>query len=182
MMQPCCRAPNFFIEAIFLLLMAVLRRFLRARSWQSYPAQEQFENAMNWRLKHNVTNLYATFDSEEFESAKRFYPRWTGRRDKVCWDTNSYLPAFLRWRKKGLPLYVYRLASLNPVEKELYAVPPERRYQRMYVRQFSSFIDLSNVSKKVSFYTSSWRGSVSHSAQHFLILQILHQYHLRHLS
>jgi len=136
MIQPCCRAPNFFIKAILLLLMAILRRFLRARSWQPYPAQEQFQNAMNWRLKHDVTNLYATFDAEEFESAKRFYPRWTGRRDKVCWDTNSYLPILLRWQKKGLPLYVYRLASLNPVEKELYAVPPERRYQRMYVRQF----------------------------------------------
>jgi len=27
--------------------------------------------------------LYTRFDTEEFEDANRFYPRWTGRRDKV---------------------------------------------------------------------------------------------------
>ncbi|KAF5360601.1 hypothetical protein D9756_004638 [Leucocoprinus leucothites] len=97
---------------------ASLLRFLRARSWQPAAAQKKFQDAENWRLKYNVNNLYSTFDSEEFESSKRFYPRWTGRRDK---------------RKKGLPLYVYRLASLDPVEKELHATPPERRYQRIIV-------------------------------------------------
>ncbi|KAJ3560204.1 hypothetical protein NP233_g10993 [Leucocoprinus birnbaumii] len=91
-----------------------LLRFLRARSWQPAAAQKQFQDAENWRLKYDVNNLYATFDPEEFEKSKRFYPRWTGRRDK-----------------KGLPLYVYRLASLDPVEKELHATPPERRYQRI---------------------------------------------------
>ena len=30
-----------------------------------------------------MLDLYATFDPDELESAKRFYPRWTGRRDKV---------------------------------------------------------------------------------------------------
>ncbi|KXN83114.1 Sec14 cytosolic factor [Leucoagaricus sp. SymC.cos] len=95
---------------------ATLLRFLRARSWQPLAAQKQFQDAEDWRKKYDVENLYAKFDPEEFESAKRFYPRWTGRRDK-----------------KGLPLYVYRLASLEPVEKELYATPPERRYQRIIV-------------------------------------------------
>lgn len=31
-----------------------------------------------------MDNLYNTFDVDEFESSKRFYPRWTGRRDKAC--------------------------------------------------------------------------------------------------
>jgi hypothetical protein len=31
----------------------------------------------------DVNKLFANFDPVEFESARRFYPRWTGRRDKV---------------------------------------------------------------------------------------------------
>ncbi|KAH7906513.1 CRAL-TRIO domain-containing protein [Hygrophoropsis aurantiaca] len=51
------------------------------------------------------------------ESSRRFYPRWTGRRDK-----------------QGLPVYVYRLASLDLAQrKELDAVSSERRYQRIIV-------------------------------------------------
>ncbi|EKM79113.1 hypothetical protein AGABI1DRAFT_106707 [Agaricus bisporus var. burnettii JB137-S8] len=95
---------------------ATLLRFLRARNWQPAAAQKQFKDAEAWRSKHDVYNLYATFDSEEFEHSKRYYPRWTGRRDK-----------------KGLPLYVYRLAALEPLEKELFAVPPDRRYQCLIV-------------------------------------------------
>lgn len=30
-------------------------------------------------------------------------------------------------------MYVYRLASLEPLSKEIFAVKPERRYQRMYI-------------------------------------------------
>lgn len=33
--------------------------------------------------------------------------------------------------QNGLPIYVYRLASLAPIQKELNQVPSERRYQRM---------------------------------------------------
>ncbi|TFK39054.1 CRAL/TRIO domain-containing protein [Crucibulum laeve] len=91
-----------------------LIRFLRARSFHPAQAQKQFVDAEAWRKKHDVDNLYATFEHEEFESAKRFYPRWTGRRDK-----------------QGLPVYVYRLASLEPIQKELDAVPADRRYQRI---------------------------------------------------
>lgn len=131
--------------------MDVRRRFLRARSWQPHLAQEQFQDAENWRLNHDVNNLYATFDLEEFEYAKRFYPRWTGRRDKVCWDIIMYSPVHLRRQKTGLPLYVYRLASLNLVEKELYATPPERRYQRMYVKQFLPLLVLLIQESKYRF-------------------------------
>ncbi|KAH9923583.1 CRAL/TRIO domain-containing protein [Amylocystis lapponica] len=91
-----------------------LLRFLRARRFDPQKALKQFSDAEAWRKAHNVDALYATFDHVEFEDARRFYPRWTGRRDK-----------------NGLPLYVYRLASLGPIQKELNAVPPERRYQRI---------------------------------------------------
>lgn len=32
----------------------------------------------------------------------------------------------------GIPVYLYRLASLEPLSREILAVKPERRYQRMY--------------------------------------------------
>ncbi|EPS98610.1 hypothetical protein FOMPIDRAFT_1126018 [Fomitopsis schrenkii] len=89
-------------------------RFLRARRFDPQKALKQFQDAELWRKKHRVDWLYATFDPIELEDSRRFYPRWTGRRDK-----------------SGLPLYVYRLASLAPIKSELDAVPPPRRYQRI---------------------------------------------------
>lgn len=63
------------------------RRFLRARRFDPAKAQKQFADAETWRSKNNVDELFATFPVDEFESSKRFYPRWTGRRDKVsCRD------------------------------------------------------------------------------------------------
>ncbi|KAI0643093.1 CRAL/TRIO domain-containing protein [Trametes meyenii] len=92
-----------------------LLRFLRARRFDPQKAMKQFADAEAWRKKHNVDTLYATFPVDEFERARRFYPRWTGRRDK-----------------NGLPVYVYRIASLaGPLQKELNSVSPERRYQRI---------------------------------------------------
>ncbi|ETW82010.1 phosphatidylinositol transfer protein [Heterobasidion irregulare TC 32-1] len=94
---------------------ATLLRFLRARHFDPAKAQKQFADTEAWRMEHEVDRLYATFDSVEFERAKHFYPRWTGRRDK-----------------HGVPVYVYRLASLTgPMHKELTSVPTERRYQRI---------------------------------------------------
>jgi hypothetical protein len=58
----------------------------------------------------------------------------------------AYIPIVLNlWRKNGRPLYVYRLASLEPVEKELHATPPERRYQRMYGAVPSDFTSPSDA-------------------------------------
>ncbi|KAI0088474.1 CRAL/TRIO domain-containing protein [Irpex rosettiformis] len=94
-----------------------LLRFLRARRFDSAKAHKQFADAEAWRAKHNVDELYATFPVDEMESSRRFYPRWTGRRDK-----------------NGLPVYVYRLASLDTqLQKELNQIPTERRYQRIVV-------------------------------------------------
>ncbi|KAI9568342.1 CRAL/TRIO domain-containing protein [Boletus coccyginus] len=92
-----------------------LMRFLRARLFDLQKAEKQFARAEAWRKQHDVDVLFDTFDVDELESSRRFYPRWTGRRDK-----------------QGLPLYVYRLASLDSALRlELNAVPPERRHQRI---------------------------------------------------
>ncbi|KAH9073372.1 hypothetical protein EDB83DRAFT_2356836 [Lactarius deliciosus] len=88
---------------------ATLLRFLRARKFDPVKAHKQFAATEAWRVKLDVLNLYATFDPDELESAKRFYPRWTGRRDK-----------------HGIPVYVFRLASLSgTLQKELNAAPEE---------------------------------------------------------
>ncbi|KAK0240690.1 CRAL/TRIO domain-containing protein [Armillaria nabsnona] len=93
-----------------------LLRFLRARRFDISKAQKQFSDTEAWRKKHDVDRLFATFDDDEFELTKRFYPQWTGRRDK-----------------DGNPLYVYHIASLAPIQKELDAVSHDRRYQRIVV-------------------------------------------------
>ncbi|KAI0265711.1 CRAL-TRIO domain-containing protein, partial [Gloeopeniophorella convolvens] len=94
---------------------ATLLRFLRARKYDPAKAHKQFAATEAWRAEHDVARLYATFDPAELEAAKRFYPRWTGRRDKL-----------------GFPVYVFRLAALaGPLQKELNAVPEARRYQRI---------------------------------------------------
>jgi len=115
-------------------------RFLRARGFNPAAAQKQFSDAESWRKRHDVHNLYVTFDADEFETSKRFYPRWTGRRDKVCACTQHLvLVVTFHLPQNGLPLYVYRIASLIPIQKELDLVPPERRYQRMCVLQYFAF-------------------------------------------
>ncbi|KAI0064179.1 CRAL/TRIO domain-containing protein [Artomyces pyxidatus] len=94
---------------------ATLLRFLRARRFDPAKAQTQFTTTENWRRENDIKQLYATFPIDEFERAKHFYPRWTGRRDK-----------------QGVPVYVYRLASLTgDMVKELHSSPEERRYQRI---------------------------------------------------
>ncbi|KAK0195040.1 CRAL/TRIO domain-containing protein [Armillaria mellea] len=93
-----------------------LLRFLRARRFDISKAQKQFSDTEAWRKEHGVDRLFATFDDDEFELSKRFYPQWTGRRDK-----------------DGNPLYVYHIASLAPIQKELDAVSHDRRYQRIVV-------------------------------------------------
>ncbi|THV03808.1 CRAL/TRIO domain-containing protein [Dendrothele bispora CBS 962.96] len=93
---------------------ATLLRFLRARRFEPAKALKQFSDTASWRKRHRVDKLYAEFPVEEFESSKRYYPRWTGRRDKG-----------------GRPVYVYKLAAIEPFTKEIHSVSAERRYERI---------------------------------------------------
>ena len=65
------------------------RRFLRARGFNIAAAQKQFTDAENWRKKYDVHKLYQGMNVETIEHARRFYPRWTGRRDKVSIDMSN---------------------------------------------------------------------------------------------
>ncbi|THH11663.1 hypothetical protein EW145_g494 [Phellinidium pouzarii] len=96
---------------------ATALRFLRARKFDVAKAKKQFSDRIKWEKVHNVHELFANFPTEEFENSRRYYPRWTGRRDK-----------------QGLPIYVYRLNALtNDIRDEINSVPPERRYERIVV-------------------------------------------------
>jgi hypothetical protein len=105
-----------FFTSLHPLFTTICRRFLRARKYNPHKALSQFSATESWRAEHSVPTLYSTFSPDEFESAKRFYPRWSGRRDK-----------------EGHPLFVFRLASIatSSMQKELQSVSSERRYQRI---------------------------------------------------
>ena len=60
------------------------RRFLRARRFDVIKAQKQFLDRVSWEKKYDVPNMFANFPTDEFENSRKYYPRWTGRRDKVC--------------------------------------------------------------------------------------------------
>lgn len=92
-------------------------RFLRARRFDVIKAQKQFTDRILWEKKYDVQNLFANFPTDEFENSRKYYPRWTGRRDK-----------------HGLPLYVYKLGALSSgIQAEITSVPAQRRYERIIV-------------------------------------------------
>ena len=90
------------------------RRFLRARSFSVPDALQQFRASSTWRQQTNVDEIYSSMPVDEFEESRAFYPRWTGRRDRL-----------------GRPVYVFRLSSLAAHSKELLKAPEQRRYQRI---------------------------------------------------
>ena len=96
-------------------------RFLHARKSDPAKAHKQFAATETWRRENKVLDLYATFDSDELESAKRFYPRWTGRRDKVSLDLWSM--SFLRTTMFAYTAWNTRLhISLSITDR----APPKR--------------------------------------------------------
>jgi hypothetical protein len=91
------------------------RRFLRARSFNVPKAMKQFSTTDEWRKKVKVDQVYDTYPVADMEASRAYYPRWTGRRDKL-----------------GRPVYVYRIASLTKeYQKEIYSKTEEKRYQSM---------------------------------------------------
>jgi len=68
-----------------------------------------------WRKDAQVDQVYQTFPVADMEASRAYYPRWTGRRDRL-----------------GRPLYVYRIGSITKEhQKEIYSQTEEKRYQRM---------------------------------------------------
>ncbi|THH23072.1 hypothetical protein EUX98_g8108 [Antrodiella citrinella] len=126
-----------------------LLRFLRARRFDPLKAQKQFADAEAWRNKHKVDELYATFPEEEFEDAKHFYPRWTGRRDKK--ELNKVPPE--RRYQRIVALYEIMVRFVFPLCTSL-----PHRTAPTPVSCVTTIIDLEQVS-----LTSMW--SLRHHLQ-----------------
>jgi hypothetical protein len=59
-----------------------IRRFLRARKWVPQDAYVQFSETEKFRNANEIEKLYDTIDIDSYESSRKLYPRFTGRRDK----------------------------------------------------------------------------------------------------
>ncbi|OOO09020.1 cellular retinaldehyde-binding/triple function domain protein [Aspergillus oryzae] len=59
-----------------------LLRFFKASHLNPHRALQQLEEATRFREEQHVLHLYMTIHVDDFEDTRRFYPHWTGRRDK----------------------------------------------------------------------------------------------------
>ncbi|KAK6345760.1 hypothetical protein TWF718_007667 [Orbilia javanica] len=82
---------------------ALLLKFLRASRFNLVPALRQFETTEKWRKDGAINEIYDGFDVKEFEETRKYYPQWTGRRDK-----------------NGVPIQVYEVGSLDSRKMNLY--------------------------------------------------------------
>ncbi|KAK9422646.1 putative CRAL-TRIO domain-containing protein [Seiridium unicorne] len=71
-------------------------RYLRARKWVVQDAYGQFSDTEKFRKANDIEVLYDTMDVEAYETSKKLYPRFTGRRDR-----------------RGIPIYVYQIRHLD---------------------------------------------------------------------
>ena len=58
-------------------------RFLRARKFDIPGAVKQYTDFLAWRDDKGVDEAYENYDVEEFETLRRLYPMFVGRRDLV---------------------------------------------------------------------------------------------------
>ncbi|KAH6659274.1 CRAL-TRIO domain-containing protein [Truncatella angustata] len=73
-----------------------LIRYLRARKWVVQDAYGQFSDTEKFRKANDIGVLYDTMDIEAYETSKKLYPRFVGRRDR-----------------RGIPIYVYQVRHLD---------------------------------------------------------------------
>ena len=89
-----------------------LLRYLRARKFIPQEAFKQLKDTEDWRKENQLEKLYETIDINEYESSRRLYPQWTGRRDK-----------------RGIPFYVYEIGDLNPKDITAYTTSKDKKNQ-----------------------------------------------------
>ncbi|KAF3928604.1 hypothetical protein AA313_de0203717 [Arthrobotrys entomopaga] len=82
---------------------AYLLKFLRAGRFNLQAALQQFQLTEKWRKNGGIDGIYDDFDVKEFEETRKYYPQWTGRRDK-----------------NGVPIQVYEVAALDSRKMNTY--------------------------------------------------------------
>ncbi|KAK6528610.1 hypothetical protein TWF281_009848 [Arthrobotrys megalospora] len=80
-----------------------LLKFLRAGRFNLAAAFRQFETTERWRKNGGIDEIYDDFDVKEFEETRKYYPQWTGRRDK-----------------NGVPIQVYEVGALDSRKMNMY--------------------------------------------------------------
>ncbi|CAJ2501854.1 Uu.00g047070.m01.CDS01 [Anthostomella pinea] len=95
-----------------------LLRYLRARKWvvqDSYgqDAYGQFSETEKFRDANQITLLYDSIDVDSYETSKKLYPRFTGRRDK-----------------RGIPIYVYQIRHLDSKAVAAYEKETKTTYSK----------------------------------------------------
>ncbi|GAP91947.1 putative SEC14 cytosolic factor [Rosellinia necatrix] len=90
-----------------------LLRFLRARKWVPQDAYVQFSETEKFRNANEIGKLYDTIDIDSYESSRKLYPRFTGRRDK-----------------RGIPIYVFQIRHLDSKAVADYERSTETTYSK----------------------------------------------------
>ncbi|KAE8152336.1 CRAL/TRIO domain-containing protein [Aspergillus avenaceus] len=73
-----------------------LLRFFKAGQFDPQKAIQQFQEAVKFHQAQHVLGLYDNIHVQDFEDARKFYPHWTGRRDR-----------------RGLPILMVDMAHYN---------------------------------------------------------------------
>ncbi|KAI0444292.1 CRAL-TRIO domain-containing protein [Xylaria telfairii] len=90
-----------------------LLRYLRARKWVPQDAYVQFSETEKFRNANEIEKLYDTIDIDSYESSRKLYPRFTGRRDK-----------------RGIPIYVFQIRHLDSKAVADYERSTETTYSK----------------------------------------------------
>lgn len=90
-----------------------LIRYLRARKWSVQDAFGQFSETEHFRKSNDIVTLYDTMDVEAYETAKKLYPRFTGRRDR-----------------RGIPIYVFQVRHLDSSAVSKYEKSAETTFSK----------------------------------------------------
>lgn len=78
-------------------------------------AKKQFMDTHQWRKDFKTYDVYKSFPGQQLYESKEYYPRWTGRRDKM-----------------GRPVYVYKIGSINKEQQDkIFSKTEEERYRNM---------------------------------------------------
>ncbi|KAK3352430.1 CRAL-TRIO domain-containing protein [Lasiosphaeria hispida] len=92
-----------------------LLRFLRARKWVIPDAFKQFSETEEWRKLNHLDVLYDTIDLEAYDSTRRLYPQWTGRRDR-----------------RGIPIYLFEIRHLDSKTVAEYEKKADETYSKAH--------------------------------------------------
>lgn len=98
-----------------------LLRFMRARKFQVPAAKKMWIDCENWRKEFGVNTILEDFDFPEYPMARKYYPRFYHKTDKL-----------------GRPIYIERLGVLDV--KKLFSVTTDQRMLKNHVYEYEKLV------------------------------------------